>query len=212
MYIGHYAAAGAILAVSPALPVLPVAIAVAYPDLLWPVLVYLGKEKVAVNPKTPLQKTIKFVSYPHSHSLVRSALLAVIPAVAFGAIYQSLAVAVAFWLGALSHWLLDVIMHDKDLPVLGGGRSDRFVGFGLWKKPALAFVCEYVFFAFVILVTAHQAAWPALLAGGFVLHMLNANSFFAFTKTNPTKTPNQYASLALFGFSVAIIWFTIYWQ
>lgn len=211
MYIGHYAAAGAILAIAPATPVLPIAIAVAYPDLLWPFLVYLGKEKVLIDPKTPLQKSIKFVSYPHSHSIVRSALLTLIPAALFGLLYQSPSVALLFWLGAMTHWPLDALVHLKDLPIKGSKKVDRYAGFGLWSAPKLAFVLEYIFFAVVMVLTAQQEVWAALLAGGLMLHLLNANSFFAFTKTNPTKTPNQYASLALFGFAVAILWFTKSW-
>lgn len=211
MYIGHYAAAGILLAAAPATPVLPIAVAVAYPDLLWPFLVYAGKETVVVDPKNPLQKTIKFISYPHSHSLVRSAILTIIPACIAGIVYHSVLVGVLFWLGAMSHWLLDAVVHVKDLPLFGSKRSDRYVGLGLWKMPKWAFVLEYVFFATVMLLTASPSSLPALLIGGLGLHLLNANSFFAFTKTNPTKTPNQYASLALFGFAVAITWFSISW-
>lgn len=211
MYIGHYAAAGVILAVAPETPVLPIAIAVAYPDLLWPFLVFLGKEKVSINPKTPLQKSIRFISYPHSHSLMRSAFLTIIPSVVFGLVYQDVSIAFLFWIGALSHWLLDIVVHVKDLPVFGKNTADTYVGLGLWQRPKLAFVLEYLFFAMVILVTASSSAWPALLYGGLALHLLNANSFFGLTKSNPTKTPNQYASLALFGFSIAIVWFTMFW-
>lgn len=212
MYIGHYAAAGVILATFPEAPVLPIAVAVAYPDLLWPFLVYAKKEKVSIDPNTPLQKNIRFTYYPHSHSLVRSSVLTAIPAVAFGMIYQNPLVAILFWVGAMSHWLLDIVVHQKDLPVFGRRKNEHYAGFGLWRKPLLAFTLEYVFFAVTMLLTAQSSALPALLIGGLALHLLNANSFFAFTRTNPTKTPNQYASLALFGFTVAIIWFTVFWS
>lgn len=212
MYIGHYAAAGLILTAAPQVPTIVIAIAVAYPDLLWPLLVYLKKEKVSLNPKTPLQKMIKFSSYPHSHSLVRSSFLTLVPAIIAGIIFQSFWVGFWFWIGALSHWILDIVVHNKDLPVLGSKERDVFVGLGLWNRPILTFVLEYVFFATVILFTAPQSAWPALLIGGLVLHAFNANSVFGFTKFNPTKTPNQYATLALVGFIVAIIWFSLSWQ
>lgn len=212
MYIGHYAAAGAILAAVPGTPVFPIAVAVAYPDLLWPFLVYLGKEKVKVSPMNPLQKAIKFTSYPHSHSLVRSAALDLIPAIVFGLIYRSVWVVLLFWLGALSHWVLDAVVHIRDLPVFGSKQHDRYVGLGMWAVPRVAFVFEYVFFAVVIILTARSSTWASLLIGGLVLHALNANSFFAFTKKNLTTTANQYATLALVGFAVAITWFTVSWH
>lgn len=212
MYIGHYAAAGSILALMPGTPVLPIAIAVAWPDILWPFLIYTGKEKVKVDPMSPLQKTIQFISYPHSHSLVRSALLTLIPSIVFGLLYQDSWVAILFWLGALSHWFLDIPVHLKDLPVFGRKKNEIYVGLGLWSLPKFAFVLEYAFFAGVMLLTANIAALPALLIGGLILHLLNANSFFGFTRFNPTSTPRLYASLALFGFAAAITWFAIYWK
>ncbi|MDQ4488657.1 hypothetical protein RBS60_00425 [Sinomonas sp. ASV486] len=217
MYIGHYAAAAALLAVAPETPVLPIAVAVAWPDVVWSGLVASGVEKVRVDPSSPLQSTIRFTWYPYSHSLVLSAALTLIPALAFGLIYQSAWVGIAFWLGAVSHWLLDVPVHGRDLPVLGrvgsrDGRGDRFVGWGLWSRPRLAFVAEYTFFALVALTTAPRSALVGLLAGALLLHLLNANSFFGFTRGNPTGTPRRYAGFALAGFAAAIAWFTLAWQ
>jgi hypothetical protein len=212
MYIGHYTAAAAIMAAAPNTPLLPIAIAVAYPDLLWPLLVLLRKEKVKVNPMDPLQKAIKFTSYPYSHSLVKSAVLTLIPSAVFGVIYQSTWVAIAFWLAAVSHWLLDVVVHVHDLPIFGRKKGDIYVGWGLWKWPKLAFVLEYVFLAVVIILTAAPAAWSGLLIGGFILHALNANSFFGFSKALAPKKDWQYALLPLLGFGLAIWWFVTNWQ
>lgn len=211
MYIGHYAAAAAILAAAPNTPVLPIAVAVAYPDLLWPLLVYLRKEKVKVEPLNPLQKAIKFTSYPHSHSLVRSAVLDLVPAIVMGLLYQSVWVGFWFWIGALSHWLLDAIVHIRDLPVFGRKGKDRYVGLGLWNLPKLAFILEYVFFAITILLTASPSHWSGLLTGGLILHLFNLNSFFGFSKKLAPKSSKQFATLALVGFVIAIWWFTTNW-
>ncbi|GAB3279494.1 hypothetical protein GCM10027449_20100 [Sinomonas notoginsengisoli] len=214
MYIGHYAAAAALLALAPETPVLPVAVAVAWPDIVWSALVAAGVEEVRVDPKNPLQSTIRFTSYPFSHSLLLSGALTLLPALGFGLAYGNPWVGVAFWLGAVSHWLLDVPVHLKDLPVLGRlrGGKDRFVGWGLWSRPRLAFVVEYALFALVALATAPRSALIGLLAGALLLHALNANSFFGFTKANPTGTPRRYAALAFGGFVAAIAWFTLAWQ
>jgi len=203
MYIGHFVVAEALLKAYPSVPALPVLIGVAYPDLLWPILVYAGKEKVDIDPQTPLQKAIRFISYPYSHSLVRSGLLTLIPAIGLAVIFQRPIVGILFFIAAISHWLLDSIVHLPDLPVLGFG-PDRKIGLGLWNYPGAAFVFEYLFYAFgtLVLVPARHL-WPMLIAGG-VLHLVNANSFFGFTKTNPTKTSKMYASLALFGYVLAI--------
>ncbi len=204
MYIGHFVVAEAILKAYPSAPALPVLIGVAYPDLLWPFLVYAGKEKVDIDPHTPLQKAIRFVSYPYSHSLVRSGILTLIPAVALALIFQRPLVGILFFLAAISHWLLDAVVHLPDLPILGFA-SDKKIGLGLWNHPRFAFLFEYLFFALgtsLFVSTRHLV--PMLIAGA-VLHLLNANSFFGFTRTNPTRTPKMYASLALFGYGLAIV-------
>lgn len=211
MYIGHYAAAAAILALAPNTPVLPIAVAVAYPDLLWPLLVYLKKEKVKIPKMDPLQKAIKFTSYPYSHSLVKSAVLTLIPSVVFGIVYQNVWVAVLFWLGAISHWLLDVVVHLHDLPLFGRTKGEVYVGWGLWRWPKLAFVIEYVFLAVTILLTASPAHWSGLLIGGLILHAFNANSFFGFSKKLAPKSAAAYATLPLIGFGLAIWWFVTNW-
>lgn len=211
MFIGHYSVAELLLFLNNTIPVLPIAIGVAYADLLWPFLVFFKKEKVAINPTSPLQKTIKFLSYPYSHSLVRSSLLTIIPSVIVALIYARPIVGVFFFIAAMSHWLLDTIMHLPDLPVLGFGH-DKKIGLGLWRYPKIAFVFEYLFFAIPTLLFAPADIRIGLLAGGLFLHLFNGNSFFGLTKTNPTKTPNAYASLALVGFGLAIAGFTLIWH
>lgn len=207
MFIGHFGPAEMLLSWDKTLPVLPIAIGVSYPDLIWPLLVYLKKEKVRVDPDTPLQKEVKFTHFPYSHSLVLSSLLTIIPAILFAVFYKSAWVGVVFLLAAMSHWLLDAIVHRPDLPVLGFG-EDKKVGLALWKYPKFAFFFEYAFFAVFTMVFMPMHTWPGLLIGSFSLHMFNANSFFGFTKKNPTKTPNLFATLALVGFVAAIYWFT----
>jgi hypothetical protein len=203
MYIGHFVVAEALLKADPSVPTLPVLVGVAYPDLLWPLMVYAGKEKVDIDPQTPLQKAIRFIRYPYSHSLVCSGILTLIPSIGLAVIFQRPVIGVLFFIAAISHWLLDAIVHLPDLPVLGFG-PDRKIGLGLWNYPGVAFVFEYLFYTFgTLLFVSAKHVWPMLIAGG-VLHFLNANSFFGFTKTNPTKTPKMYASLALFGYVIAI--------
>ncbi len=212
MYIGHFAAAAAILVVAPEAPALPVAVAVAWPDLVWPALVFAGKERLKVDRDNPLQTGVEFTSYPYSHSLVLGGALSLLPALLAGLIYQSALVGVLFWIGVLSHWLLDAVVHLRDLPIRGWGRSDRRIGLGLWSRPRLAFVLEYAFFAATALLLAPPSMLVGLLGGGLLLHLFNINSFFGFTKSNPFGTPKRFALLALVGYAFAIAWFTMAWQ
>jgi hypothetical protein len=50
-------------------------------------------------------------------------------------------------LGAVvfSHWLLDLIVHRGDLPILPGNAGDLpRLGFGLWKVPAASILVELI--------------------------------------------------------------------
>ena len=212
MYIGHYAVAAALVTLVPASPVTPIAVGVAWPDLVWPVLVFIGREHVTVNRSDPLQRSIRFDSYPFSHSLVLSNLFTLVPAVIVAFLYDSVLLGVLFWVATLSHWVLDLVVHLPDLPVLGFGGNDRTLGFGLWRYPRTAFVTEYVFFATVVLLTARPAAFVGVLSGGLGLHLLNANSFFGFSRQNPFSTPTRLALITLVGYVGAIAWFTLAWK
>jgi hypothetical protein len=140
-------------------------------DLLWPVFLILGIERVSIPPATTGFANLRFDSYPWSHSL----LLALV--------WSGLSVAVARWrrvpaqtallLGALvlSHWVLDFITHLPDLPLWPGGTAR--VGLGLWRSPGATFLIEGSLYAAGIALyfrTTHARdpigrwALPALLA------------------------------------------------
>lgn len=212
MYIGHYAAAAVLVTAVPEAPVAAAAIGVAWPDLLWPVLVLAGRERVTVSPVDPLQRAVRFDWYPFSHSLVGGNLIALVPAVLVALVWQSPLAGLVFWIAAASHWLLDLVVHQPDLPVVGFGAGDRRAGLGLWRRPKTAFVLEYLFFAVVVAATAGPSMLLGVLGGGLLLHLLNANSAFAFTSTNPVGTPTRFALVTLLGYVAAIAWFLMAWR
>ena len=198
MFIGHFAVAYLFIALFPGVPLLIPLLGVSFPDLLWPILVLAGIEKIRVNPETPLQKGIVFESYPYSHSLLIGTMIAVVPGLALGFFITPLA-GLVFVIASASHWILDSVVHLKDLPLLGFG-NDRTFGFGLWRWGGIAFFVELLFYAIMtILVVSREFVLP-LLALGIVYHLINANSFFGFTRKNPTATPRAYALLTLVGF------------
>jgi len=56
------------------------------------------------------------------------------------------------------------------------------------------------------LVFEPPSKWLWILVAALVLHLINANSFFGFTKTNPMTTP-RYAILAWVGFAALAVIF-----
>jgi hypothetical protein len=203
MFIGHFAVAYILIVLAPGVPPAIPLIGVSFPDLLWPVLVLTGVEKATVDPATPRQNAITFVRYPFSHSLVTGTLIAVIPGIIIGLFFGPLA-GIIFVAASASHWLLDSVVHLKDLPVLGFG-NDRTIGLGLWNRGGLAFFVELAFYVAITLIVVPAAFVVPLLAIGIVFHLINANSFFGFTKKNPFSSPKAYAIITLIGFSAFIL-------
>jgi len=113
-------------------------------DLLWPVLLLTGTESAVIAPegsKIPLE----FTNYPISHSL----LLVLFWALLFGLLYyfikRNVKAAMLIGLLVMSHWLLDLLVHVPDLPLLLSG--DIKPGLGLWNYKIIELAVELGLFA-----------------------------------------------------------------
>jgi hypothetical protein len=203
MFIGHFAIAYIVIHFFPDIsPLVPLA-GVSFPDLLWPFLIISGIEKVRIDPGSPLQKNIIFSSYPYSHSLLISSLIAIVVGIGIGLWLSPLA-GLIFVVCSASHWVLDTIVHQRDLPVFGVSHDIK-EGLGLWNYPKLAFFAEYTFYVIVTLAVMPVVTAIGLILVGTVFHLINANSFFGFTRSNPFKTARSYAILSLIGFLAFIL-------
>ena len=199
MFVGHFAIAFLLWRLFPQVPLPVVLIAVSFPDLLWSLLVPAGVEKVRINPDTPLQKFIVFEKFPFSHSLVLGSVWSLLVGLLIAGLLNNPIVVPVFVAGSASHWMLDTIVHLKDLPILGFD-GDRKVGAGLWKRGPVAFVVEYAFYAIVTLFALSGLSLVYALILGGIFHAINVPSFFGSTRKNSIKTSNGYAGLALLGF------------
>lgn len=204
MFIGHFAVAFLLWRLFPSVPLPIILVSVSFPDLLWSLLVPAGLEKVRINPDSPLQRYIVFEKYPYSHSLILTNVWSLALGGVIALVLNNPLVLPIFVLGSASHWILDTVVHLKDLPILGFN-GDRKVGAGLWKRGPLALVVEY---AFYIIVTAFVLSGLALvyaLVIGTVFQLINLPSFISSNRKNMAKTSNGYAGLALAGFGVFTI-------
>lgn len=140
MFLGHY---GLALAAKPAARRTSLGTTVAasqWVDLLWPLLLLVGIERVRVVPGLMAASSLDFEHYPVTHSL-----LAVLGwAALFGGAYllarRSARGAAVLAALVVSHWLLDVLVHRPDLPLWPG--SDVRVGAGGWGSIPLTLVLE----------------------------------------------------------------------
>jgi len=131
MFLGHYGVAFASKKAVPKVSLGTLLLASQLADLLWPIFLLVGLEHVRVAPGTTVVSPLDFYDYPITHSLVGALGWSLL----FGLIYAAarrypkgawVLAAVVF-----SHWVLDLIVHRPDLPLIPGGTR---VGLGLWNS------------------------------------------------------------------------------
>jgi hypothetical protein len=165
-------------------------------DLLWPVFLLLGVERVRIQPGATRFTPLALDYYPWSHSLVMTTVWGALGA-ALGRVRgwdRRTQVLVA--LTVLSHWVLDVVSHRPDVP-LWPGRSP-LLGLGLWNSIPATYVVEGGLFlgGIVLYVRATRAA-DRIGSIGFWLFVGLSGFMWAGTPwTEPPPTPR---ALALFG-------------
>lgn len=160
MFIGHFAVAFAAKPAAPTVSLGTLFFACEWVDLVWPVFLLSGLERVEIRPGITAFTPFDFVYYPWTHSLVMGALWAA----AFGLLYLSMRrsgkAALIVAAVVLSHWFLDFVAHRPDLPLAPGGES-RW-GLGLWHSIPATLVVEGSLFVAGIVV---YARWTRALDG-----------------------------------------------
>jgi hypothetical protein len=151
LFIGHYALGLASKRFAPEASLGVLIAAPIFLDLLWPIFLLIGLEQVRIEPGRNPFTTLNFVSYPISHGLVATVAWATLFAVFYCGYSRYWRGAIVVWIGVVSHWFLDLIVHRPDLPLYAGG--PRF-GLGLWKSPAATVAIEAVMYAIGILIYA----------------------------------------------------------
>jgi hypothetical protein len=142
MFVGHLALALGGRKVSRATSLVWLMIAANLVDLLWPLFLLAGLERVRIDPGNTAFTPLAFDAYPWTHSL----LMGVAWGIAFGALARWRGVTRwgAWLIGALvlSHWALDFVTHRPDLPM--SPWADGRYGLGLWQSIPLTFTVEGV--------------------------------------------------------------------
>jgi hypothetical protein len=206
MFIGHFALAFAAKRSAPRVNLGTLFAAAQLPDLMWPVLVAIGLERVEIAPGDTAFTPLAFVSYPWSHSLV----LVAVWGAAFAAVHRlrtRIRSATPLLIGlAVSHWLLDFLTHRPDLPVVPGGALH---GLGLWNSVPLTLAVEGLLFASGVWLYA-QATRPSGARGRWGLISLVAVLVLAYVGNVLSAPPSITAvwTGALFGFLLLLAWAT----
>jgi len=157
MFVGHYSVAFAAKSERNKIPLWVLFVAVQFLDYIWATLVLLGIEKLRVIKGFTAGSMLDSYYHPYSHSLIAAVLWSSVAAISYkpfcGSLGYSYRKSAAFIVGlaVFSHWILDLVVHPRDLPIYDNTLK---VGFGLLNYRDPEFALEI-----------------ALLAGGIMLYM-----------------------------------------
>jgi hypothetical protein len=207
MFIGHYALGFSTKALEPRLPLSVLLAAPQVLDLLWPLFLLAGIERVTIAPGDTAFTPLAFVSYPWSHSLVMSIVWGLACAALVRARGASLHAAAVVAALVVSHWVLDFASHRPDMPLWPG--SPR-LGLGLWRSVPATLVVEIGIYAIGVFLYARATrardragvwSFVGLVAFLFLVYVGNALG-----PPPPSATAVAVSALALWLIPVWGIW------
>lgn len=167
MVAGHFGLAAAVKAKEPQVPLWSLMLATAWLDVLFVPLYIAGIERIEPAPGTGgtgYGEGVIYADYTHSlvGALALGLLFGLIAAVPWGRRTGAVLGAVVF-----SHWVLDLLVHRGDMPILPGNFGDLpRLGFGLWQIPLAAAAAELALVAIGAVLYGRAAARRAGPAAG----------------------------------------------
>jgi len=204
MFLGHYAFGLAAKRVAPTVSLGTLFLAVQLADELWPLLLLLGLEHVRVAPGATRMTPLDFYDYPISHSL-----LALVGwGLGLGALHfaqrRNWRAAGILAAGVVSHWVLDVLVHRPDMPVLPQGPR---VGLGLWNSVGATVALELGFYAAGLAIYTATTR-PVDRTGRFALWALVLLLVVVWAGAVAGPPPANERALA---FSALALWLVVPW-
>lgn len=144
MVIGHFAVGFASKKFAPQASLGVLMAAPMLLDLLWPIFLLTGWERVRIAPGITAFTPLDLEYMPYSHSLLMAVVWALLFASGYWLLTRYRTGAVVIAIGVFSHWILDFITHRPDLPLYPGGHLR--VGLGLWHSIIGTLVVEVPLF------------------------------------------------------------------
>ena len=144
MFLGHFGAGFAGKKFSKSASLGTYFMAAQWIDLLWPILLLLGIEKVKIEPGISNVTPLNFNYYPFTHSLAAAIIWGVIFGVIYFLIKKNAKTSIILGVFVVSHWVLDFLVHIPDLPIFPG--SELKVGLGLWNSFTATIILEGLIF------------------------------------------------------------------
>jgi len=208
MFLGHFGLGLAAKRASPRTSLGTLWMAAQFLDLIWPIFLLTGLERVRVDPGNTVVTPLDFESFPLSHSL----LAAVGWAFLFAAVYWFVTRdgTSTFFVGflVLSHWLLDAVVHRQDLPLYPG--SNRMFGMGLWNSLPVTLLIEVMLFLWgVVLYRSATRARDPVGTHAFRTLIFFLTLVYVGSVLGPSPPDSHYVAVVAFGQWLLILW--AYW-
>lgn len=145
MVAGHFGLAAGVKKIAPRLPLWSLLLATFFLDVVFVFFAAGGLEKITpVNPANPNAYGGSFIQAYYTHSLVGALLISAITGLFAGWRWGKRGGYVIAGL-VFSHWILDLLVHRPDLPILPGNFGNLpLLGFGLWEYPTVSAIMELV--------------------------------------------------------------------
>ena len=145
MFIGHFGVGFGAKPAAPKVSLGTLFFAAQFVDLLWPVLLLFGLERVRIDPEATVVTPLAFDHYPISHSLLATLGWGLLVGAGYFLLRKNRRGAIVVGLLVVSHWVLDLFMHRPDLPLYPG--STTAVGLNAWSSLPLTLAIELPIFA-----------------------------------------------------------------
>ena len=146
MVTGHFGLAAGVKAYERFLPLWALMLASVWLDIVFIPFYAAGVEEIDDVPGTDGGYGNVIIHADYTHSLIGAALIAIVTGWIvtrwWGRLGGIVIGAVVF-----SHWLLDLVVHRDDMPIIPGHPGAGTVGFGLWKVEWAAITAEAVLLA-----------------------------------------------------------------
>jgi hypothetical protein len=196
VFLGHFAVALAARRAAPSVSLATWFAAVQFVDLLWPLFLLAGLEHVRIVPGITAFTPLDFYDYPITHSLIGTLGWAAMFAGAWMAVRGRRKAGVLLAGAVVSHWVLDVIAHRPDMPVLPAG---PYLGLGLWNSIPATLAVELTMFAagLALYVRAGGAGRHRVSFWALVAFLLVAYFAASFGPAPPDTRTLAWSALAL---------------
>jgi len=204
MFIGHYAVGLASKGFAPRSSMGALIAAPILLDLLWPLFLLSGWEHASIVPNSIPFLRVQFDSYPISHGLVAVIGWATLYASIYFGVTRYVSGSIVIWIGVVSHWLMDYIVHQPDLQLYTGG---RVFGLGLWQQRWLTMALEFALFAIAIWTYQRQTR-PKDKIGVYAFAGFVAALLLAYAGVSFASPPSSVKKLALIAL---LTWLAIPW-